>query len=297
MNARILKIPATVRLLPILLLLVLPAAVQAQFTYTTANNQITISKYTGLVNAVSVPSTINNLPVIRIGPAAFQFNNIVTSVIIPNSVTSIGTNAFEGCSYLATVVIGNGVTSIEDSAFDLCTSLTSVTIGNSVTSIGYRAFISCSSLTSVTFPASLTSFGDQVFVGCSVLTNVYFLGNAPSGGGNNVFTFDPATVYYLPGTTGWGVKYGGVQTWNPQVRTRDGSFGVLTNQFGFNITGNNNLVVVVEACTDIVNPIWFPVATNTLTGGSTFFSVPGSSYFSDPQWTNYPKRFYRLRSP
>jgi hypothetical protein len=47
MNARVLKIPATVRLLPILLLLVLPAAVQAQFTYTTANNQITITKYTG----------------------------------------------------------------------------------------------------------------------------------------------------------------------------------------------------------------------------------------------------------
>jgi len=46
---------------------------------------------------------------------------------------------------------------------------------------------------------------------------------------------------------------------------------------------------VVEACTNLTNPIWFPVGTNTLTGGS--------SYFSDAQWTNYPARLYRLRSP
>jgi hypothetical protein len=49
------------------------------------------------------------------------------------------------------------------------------------------------------------------------------------------------------------------------------------------------MTVVVEACTDPGNPIWLPVATNTLTGGS--------SYFSDPQWTHYPGRFYRLQSP
>ena len=77
--------------------------------------------------------------------------------------------------------------------------------------------------------------------------------------------------------------------WNPQVQTRDASFGVRTNQFGFNITGTSGLVVVVEACTNLANPVWSPVETNTLTGDS--------SYFSDPQWTNYPSRFYRLRSP
>ena len=76
--------------------------------------------------------------------------------------------------------------------------------------------------------------------------------------------------------------------WNPQVQN-DASFGVQTNQFGFNITGSSNLVIVVEACTNLANPVWQPVQTNTLTGGS--------SYFSDPQWTNYPARFYRLRSP
>jgi len=46
--------------------------------------------------------------------------------------------------------------------------------------------------------------------------------------------------------------------------------------------------IVVEATADLAHPAWAPVSTNTLTGGS--------SYFSDPQWTNSPSRFYRLRS-
>ena len=82
--------------------------------------------------------------------------------------------------------------------------------------------------------------------------------------------------------------------WNPQIQTSDASFGVRTNRFGFNITGSSNLVIVVEACTDISNPVWLPVSTNTL---NTFVGTNGTSYFSDSQWTNYPARFYRLRSP
>jgi hypothetical protein len=75
--------------------------------------------------------------------------------------------------------------------------------------------------------------------------------------------------------------------WLPQVQTGDGNFGIQTNQFGFNINWASGHTVVVEACTDLANPVWTPVATNT----------GGLSYFSDPAWTNYPGRFYRLRSP
>jgi hypothetical protein len=64
---------------------------------------------------------------------------------------------------------------------------------------------------------------------------------------------------------------------------------VKTNWFGFTISWATSIPVVVEACTSLANPIWSPVHTNTLTGGS--------SYFSDPEWANYPARFYRLRSP
>jgi hypothetical protein len=50
----------------------------------------------------------------------------------------------------------------------------------------------------------------------------------------------------------------------------------------------------VEAATNLSNPVWSPVSTNAL---NTFIGTNGSSYFSDPQWTNYPAAFYRFRSP
>jgi hypothetical protein len=67
------------------------------------------------------------------------------------------------------------------------------------------------------------------------------------------------------------------------------NFGVQANCFGFTISWATNTSVVVEACTDLAQMTWCPAATNTLTSGT--------SYFSDSQWTNYPGRFYRLRSP
>jgi len=203
---------------------------------------------------VIIPSTINGLP--------------VTSIVIPNSVAAIG-----------------------DGAFGNCSRLTSVTIGNGVTRIGYKAFAGCYGLTSLRIPSTVTDIGSSAFYSCATLKAVYFQGNAPIAGFNVFESANNAAVYYLPGTTGWGPTFGGrpAVLWNPQVQTSDGSFGVQANQFGFTITGTSGLVIVVEACTNLVNPVWSALGTTTLTGGS--------SYFSDPQWTNYPTRLYRLRSP
>jgi hypothetical protein len=77
--------------------------------------------------------------------------------------------------------------------------------------------------------------------------------------------------------------------WNPLIQTAGAKFGVQSNQFGFNITGTNNFKVVVETCTNLANPVWTPLQTVTLTNGSV--------YFSDPQWTNYPTRYYGLGLP
>jgi hypothetical protein len=125
---------------------------------------------------------------------------------------------------------------------------------------------------------------------CDNLTGVYFKGNAPAVA-LDAFLGDKATVYHLPGTTGWGASYDGLPTvvWNPQAQLAGDSFGVRTNKFGFAITGSSNITVLVEASTDLAKPDWSALSTITLTGGS--------SYFSDPQWTNYPSRYYRLRSP
>ena len=234
--------------------------------------------------------------VASIGDYAFCFCFSLTSVTIPNGVTSIGDYAFCFCWGLTSVTIPNGVTSIGDDVFSSCFGLTSVTIPNSVTSIGYDAFLYCD-LSSVTIPNGVTSIADEAFAGCWDLTGVYFQGNAPS---MDSFVFDNdnpiPTVYYLPGTTGWDdfAQLTGIPTtlWclpNPLILNNGPGFGVQTNKFCFTISWATNLSVVVEACTNLTSPVWRPVQTNTLTDGS--------SYFSDPHWTNYHGRFYRLRSP
>jgi hypothetical protein len=190
--------------------------------------------------------------------------------------------------------IPNTVTNIGNYAFQDCTGLSGVTIPGSIVSIGSQAFYSCAGLVSVVIPSSVTAIGDNAFSSCNSLTAVYFNGNAPSVGS---YSFSgTTTVYCLPGTTGWGLTISSrpVVLWNPRAQTSDASFGVRTNQFGFNITGSSNLVIVVEACANLATSVWTPVGTNTL---NTFIGTNGSSYFRDPHWTNYPGRFYRLRSP
>jgi hypothetical protein len=284
-------------ILPLLLLSLLPAVVQAQFTFTTNNGALTITGYTGPGGAVTIPSTTNALPVTGIGNNAFYSCYSLTSVTVPSSVTNIGRLAFFFCRNLTSITIPNSVTSIGYEAFDECILLTSVTIPDSITSIASWTFAYCSSLTNVTVPSSVTNIGSWTFYNCTSLTGVYFKGNAPSLGslGWSVFSGDNnPTAYYLPGTTGWSTNFAGLPTalWllpNPLILNSGPSFGVQTNGFGFIISWATNISVVVEACTNLANPIWSPVGTNTLTGGL--------SHFSDPAWTNYPARLYRLRTP
>src|SRR5438477_10825348 len=136
------------------LLLAIPAAVQAQFTYTTNNGGITITRYTGTSSVVVIPDTITGLPVTVIGGGAFYYWTNLTTVIIPSSVTSIGDSAFGGCHSLTGVIIPNSVTSIGYSAFRACTSLTDVTIPNCVTIIAHAAFSHSTGLTPGSYAAT-----------------------------------------------------------------------------------------------------------------------------------------------
>ena len=73
----------------------------------------------------------------------------VTSVIIPNGVTSIGSSAFSGCKSLESITLPDSVISIGDMAFDRCTNLASITIPDGVTNIGIMAFMECTSLANI----------------------------------------------------------------------------------------------------------------------------------------------------
>ncbi len=127
--------------------------------------------YTGTDTALTLPDSYNG-KCYEIYKDAFYYCDSLTSVTIPDSVTSIGNSAFACCYSLTSVTIGSGVTSIGESAFYWCNSLTSVTIPDSVTSIGKAAFSGCSNLKSVTIGSGVTTIDDYAFYGCNSLTSI-----------------------------------------------------------------------------------------------------------------------------
>ena len=151
------------------------------WTYRVSNNQATITGYTGAGGVLTVPSEVNGIPVVYFADG-FRFfgstpvfgwgNTAVTSITIPNSVTSIGYMAFYRCTALTSVSIPSSVTSIGLYAFYGCSGLSSITIPNSVTSIGGLAFYGCTALSSITIPNSVTSIGSQAFQNCASLTSI-----------------------------------------------------------------------------------------------------------------------------
>jgi hypothetical protein len=122
------------------------------------------------------------------------------------------------------------------------------------------------------------------------VTLIFDLAEIRAAGGSGVFHIENLQLFEVTGSgTAWLDAYQGSSVVTIQAPTKVINIGVWSNQFGFTITGSNSLVIVVEACTNLAHPVWSPVGTNTLTGGS--------SYFSDAKWTNSPGRFYRIRSP
>ena len=137
---------------------------------------VTNYKYNGAAADVTIPSRYQGKPVTTIGHAAF-FNSAVTSVTIPDSVTSISDDAFGFCSQLTNISIPNSVTFIGFSAFNSCTSLKSITLPSSLSTIQSYAFYNCGNLKTIRIPVSVTSIGNCAFDVCPSLMTVTYPGS------------------------------------------------------------------------------------------------------------------------
>lgn len=136
-------------------------------------------------HAITVPSTIEECPVVEIADGAFYQCSQLTAVTVPASVTKIGDMAFAGCLQMTTVTLTDAVAlkSIGDYAFAYCDKLTTVAIPASVTHLGAGAFLQCTELTAINIPdvtldaannvvGGVTALGDMIFMGCEKLTTV-----------------------------------------------------------------------------------------------------------------------------
>lgn len=130
-----------------------------------------ITGYVGTDTVVVIPSKINGITVETIGHTAFRYSS-VTSVTIPDSVTSINDSAFAYCSSLTNISIPNSVTAIGSFAFEGCTKLESITLPSSLLTISEFLFYDCSQLTTIHIPDSVSSIRQYAFYNCGKLETI-----------------------------------------------------------------------------------------------------------------------------
>jgi hypothetical protein len=175
-----------IRRLFVLPLLILSVGAHAlnfgDFIYTANGGVATITGYTGLGGAISIPPVISGQPVTSIASSAFLNVSTITSVELPDSVTSIGSQAFNGCTGLTEVTLGSNVATIGGSAFRGCSKLTGIEIPGSVTSFGNSAFQDCVGLLTVTIDNGVADIPTSAFFGCSKVTSIAIPGSVGSIG-------------------------------------------------------------------------------------------------------------------
>ena len=145
--------------------------IPANVTYNEVTYTVTGIKEQVFANCSALTSVTLPDGLTTIGAEAFFNCTSLTGITIPNTVTSIGIAAFK-YSGLTTASIGNGVTTIGERTFEYCSALATVNIGSGLTTIGNAAFANCTSLTGITLPDGLTTIGAEAFFNCTSLTGI-----------------------------------------------------------------------------------------------------------------------------
>lgn len=162
--------------------------------YTLEDDHYVVSGYEGSTSEVIIPDMIAAIPVTTIGSLAFAGNSLLTSIVLPDSITkiedrafyeagnlaaitfssaleTIGTEAFYNCFYLTSITVP--AVTIGESAFYGCSNLADIHPTDRVTTILSWAFLGCSDLVTVVIPSSVAYIGNHIFSWCQKLDFIY----------------------------------------------------------------------------------------------------------------------------
>lgn len=144
--------------------------------YEDTNDSLTPCLLTSKLTELFLDAGLEPLEYMQAIPANYLAYSKLTSITIPENITSIGRCAFSGCDGLMNITIPDSVTSIGSAAFEHCSGLTSIVIPDSVTSIDHWAFQYCTGLTSATIGNGVKSISRYAFWDCASLKDIYFNG-------------------------------------------------------------------------------------------------------------------------
>jgi hypothetical protein len=135
---------------------------------------VTIVRYSGESHMVTVtiPASIEGIPVTAIGESAFMNCKGMANVILPEGIRSIGDYAFYGCISLGGINLPEGLCSIGSEAFSGCASIKDFRFPESITSIGDFTFAHCMNIKSITLTKGIAHIGDNAFIDCHSLTEI-----------------------------------------------------------------------------------------------------------------------------
>lgn len=229
------------------------------FTYTSDGTAITITEYTGAGGVVTVPATIDDLPVTHIVDLAFFNHESLTRVTIPDSVTIIEEYAFVSCPALGAIDVDVNNLSYSSTNGVLFTI-------DQTTLMRYPAGKTDSRYT---IPDSVTSIGDSAFQGCYFLTAIDVADNNPSYSSTNgvLFTIDQTTLVQYPA----GKPDTGYIVLDHVTTIGDGAFDSCINLVS--VTLGNGVTLIGDSafysCDDLAE---VSIGTNVTTIGEGAFS-------------------------